>query len=121
SFLTAIELDVVTETHLAGDGHIETGEQVGESILERQRDRQAANAEGREDGCDRIAELVEDEQYPKDEDGKLRERLDERGNRECSGNLAPVGTDEVTPEPHAHQGERENEQRDQSLAAPLRV
>ena len=63
-----VELHVVADAHLTGQRHEQPGEQVGQRLLQRQRDGQAADAEGGEHRADLDAELVQDHQQAAGDD-----------------------------------------------------
>lgn len=70
AFFAGFELDVVAEAHLAGEGDVKAGEEVGEGVLEGKSDGDAADAEGGEDGGDRNVEGIEEDEDADGGDGE---------------------------------------------------
>jgi hypothetical protein len=62
--LAGIQLDIVANPNLAGQRHENAGEEVRQWLLQRERHRQTANAEGGEHRCNRQTEPIQDHEQP---------------------------------------------------------
>ncbi len=82
ALLAAVESHVVSQADLSRRDHVQPREQVRQRVLQRERDRQPADAEGREQGRDRDAQAVQHHQEAQPDDGPSQDEAGETGQRQ---------------------------------------
>ena len=89
------ELDVVADADVLGDRQVETRKQIRERILQRQRDGEAADAEGRQHRRDIEAQPLQDDEQSENHDDDAHEVFGERRRRQRGIDRRPVRADQL--------------------------
>ena len=78
TLLSGAELHVVSGPHLPRQDDLYAGEEISERVLQRQRDRQATDAEGGDQRSNVDPEVLQDDEQPENRDCALSEVHDKR-------------------------------------------
>jgi hypothetical protein len=115
AFLPGVQLDEIAGLELARGKDMDPGEQVGQRVLQRESDREAADAERGQQRGDRHAEAVEQDQEADREHDDPGDVDEDRGRAGKARVLKRPGPDRAGGGPRRAESRGQHDQRQQSL------